>query len=99
MPEQKPRLTEIILALISTAAAVYLTLPPQERLWIKITFYQKIHETVTRLAWRTGRKGMSDELAGRDYDRYSVAYRLSQLRDFFSRKPGVRELREWLEKQ
>lgn len=86
MEQRPPKIVEIILALTSTAAAVYMTLPPQERLWLKMSLAQKLHHVSTKLAWKIGHKGMADELAGRDYQRYGIAYRISKLRDALSRK-------------
>lgn len=86
MEQRPPKLLEIFMALASTAAAVYLTLPPQERMWLKLEVFQRAQRMAARLAWTTGHRGMGDELAGRDFQRYGIAYRLSQARDYLARK-------------
>ena len=82
--ERRSPAIELLVAVITvggTLAAVWYNMPPQERLWLKLEMAHGLHGLSDRLARRTGRKGMGDELAGRDYGRYRIAYRLSQIRD------------------
>jgi hypothetical protein len=82
---RQPGKLEMLLALVSTGVMAWYMMPPQERYWVKLTVLQKLHRLSGRLAYREGHRGMGDELAGRDYQRYGLAYRLSQARDALGR--------------
>jgi hypothetical protein len=75
---------EIVLALMSvlgTGVLVWFSMAPQERMWLRLEMARVLHSFSDRAARRTGRRGMGDELAGVDYGRYEIAYRLSRARD------------------
>lgn len=82
---QKPPLLETLLALASTLAMAWCVMPPQERLWLKLSALQKLHRVSGQLARKAGHRGMGDELAGRDFQRYDIAYWLSAVRDRLER--------------
>jgi len=67
--------------LLAVGVQVWVIMPPQERLWVKLHTLHSLHQLSARLALRAGHKAMSDELAGVENHRYAMAYRLSQLRD------------------
>lgn len=85
MDGRKPTLLEMLATLVSVGVMAYMTISPQERYWIRLQALGLLHRASARLAWRAGHKGMSDELSGRDCQRYGLAYRLSQLRDLAAR--------------
>lgn len=81
MEQRPPGKLEALLALLSTAVMAWCVMPPQERYWIKLAATRKLHQLASRLALRTGHRGMGDELQQRDFQRYEVAYWLSRARD------------------
>lgn len=90
MEPRRPGKAELLMALLSTATMAALTwysmASPAEREQARMRALAGLHRLAGRLARRAGHKGMGDELAGRDYQRYSVAFRLSQLRDRLARE-------------
>lgn len=78
---RKPGKTEALLALASALVTSWCLMPEQERYWMRLRALQGLHRLSARAARRAGHKGMGDELAGRDFARYGLAYRLSQARD------------------
>lgn len=81
MEPRKPGRLEAFLALASTAIMVWYVIPPSDRQSIKLRVTDVLRRHAGRLAWRAGHKGMADELAGRNLQRYDLAYRLSVVRD------------------
>ena len=81
MEPRRPGKLEALLTLASIAVATWYMIPGHDREQIKMQATARLQRLSARLAWREGHRGMGDELAGRDWQRYSVAYRLSQLRD------------------
>lgn len=81
MEPRRPGKLEALTALASTLVAVWYILPPEEQRWMKLRAVRGLHRLSDRAARRAGRGGMRDELAGRDFQRYGLAYRLSQARD------------------
>jgi hypothetical protein len=82
---RKPGKAELFLALISTGVAAWYMMPPQEQYWMKLRALRALHRVSGRLARREGHAGMGDELAGREFYRYGLAYRLSRARDALGR--------------
>ena len=73
MEQQRPPLwAELLISLMGlagTLAIVWANLPPQERDWIRLGVtarWRSLGHRAAVLAWRAGREGMADELAGRD---------------------------------
>lgn len=85
MEPRKPGALEQIAALTSALAMAWMMMPPQERYWCKLRTLALLHRASERLARKAGHRAMGDELAGRDYQRYVVALRLSQARDAIGR--------------
>lgn len=83
---KRPGLTETILSLVSVAVMVWFTMPPQERMWVRLAVLQQMHRASDRLARKLGYQGMGDELAGRDFQNYDLAYRVALLRDRLARE-------------
>jgi len=82
---RQPGTLEALLALASTAAMAWCVMPPQERLWLKLSALRRLHGLTARAAYRAGHRGMGDELARQDFQRYEVAYWLSRARDELAR--------------
>ena len=82
---RQPVVLEALLALLSTAAMAWCVMPPQERLWLKLSVLQRLHGLTARAAYRAGHRGMGDELTQRDFQRYELAFWLSQARDKLAR--------------
>jgi len=85
-PQRRPPpWLEILLGLMSLAGTgliVWGSLPPQERQWIRLELTARLHRVLVVRAWREGRAGMADELAGRDPGpRYAAALWLGRWRD------------------
>jgi hypothetical protein len=82
---------EILLGLISLAGTLLIiwgNLPPQERQWIRLGLTSRLHRVLVVRAWREGRAGMADELAGRDPGpRYAAAAWLGRWRDRLEQQP------------
>lgn len=89
--DRKPGLAEIMLALISAVVTAWLMAAPQERYWVQLRLLDAASRLTGRLAWRAGHKGMGDELAGRDWQRYQLAEFLSRARDGIGR--AIEEMR------
>ena len=81
MEPRTPGKLEAFLTLVTMLIASWYMMPPQQRYWIQLRSLQQLHRVSARLAWRAGHKGMGDELAGRDLQRYPLAYLLSRARD------------------
>jgi hypothetical protein len=82
---------EILLGMISLAGTcliIWGNLPPQERQWIRLATASRLHRLLAVRAWREGRAGMRDELAGRDpQPRYAAAAWLGRWRDRLEQQP------------
>jgi hypothetical protein len=74
-------LTEALVMLAASLATAYVMAPPQERMWLRLSVLSRAHQAADRLARRTGRRAMADELSGRDFQRYGIAFWLSGVRD------------------
>lgn len=85
MEQRRPGKLEAFLALTSTALAVWYMMPAEEQHWLKLRALRAAHQMTTKAALKAGHRGMTDELAGQDFQRYSIAYRLSRLRDRLGR--------------
>lgn len=85
MEPRKPGKAEQAIAVVSALLLAWSMTPEQERYWIRLKVLGTLQSLSARLAWREGHRGMGDELAGRDWQRYSVAFRLSQARDLIGR--------------
>ena len=91
MDEHRPtplQLTLQALAVLAmTAIEVWAMLPPDERMWIRLSMSQRLSSLRARaagLAARQGHEGMGDELAGKARlarSRYGAAAAWSRLRD------------------
>ena len=81
MDPRQPGKLELAVTLVTTLVTVWWVMPEPERDLIKRRALWLAHRASARLARTEGRRGMSDELAGRDYHRYAVAYQLSRARD------------------
>lgn len=92
---QKPtplQLTLQALAVLAmTAIEVWAMLPPDERMWIRLSLSQRLtrlRSAMAGLAARQGHEGMGDELAGKARlarSRYGAAAAWSRLRDAIGR--------------
>jgi hypothetical protein len=92
MESREPGKAEVAVAVAATVVSslvmAWSMMPEQERLWIRLRIASALHRFAGRRAWREGRAGMADELAGRKPDaraRYGSAYVLSRLRDAAAR--------------
>lgn len=83
--DRRPGLAEIVAALISAAATAWVLATPQERYWVQLRALNLARQLTGRLARKAGHRGMGDELAGRDFQRYQVALLLSRARDGLGR--------------
>lgn len=80
--ERRQSAAEMTLALVTTAVMTWSMLPDHEKTWLRLRLLHAGRSAAARLARRTAHRAMSDELAGRDYQRYHVAYWLSMGRDW-----------------
>ena len=97
--DHKPSALQVILqgiaVLAITAAEVWAMLPPDERMWIRLSLSQRLSSLRARaggLAARQGHEGMGDELAGKARlarSRYGAAAAWSRLRDAIGRAAQV----------
>ena len=72
----------LLLPLLAAGGAMYLSLPGPERQLLKMHVTARLHRSVAVRAWRAGRAGMAEELAGRDPSAfYGSAAFLSRWRD------------------
>ena len=80
------------LALAATAVMTWYVIPEPERYWLRLAVLGRLHALSDRLARSEGRRGMADELTGRDPGpRYGAAYQLSRARDWLAgRLEGMR---------
>ena len=85
MEPRQPGKAEAVLALASALVMTWYMAPPQERYWMKLRALQSLHRLASALARHEGHAGMRDELAGRDFQRYGMAYQLSRARDALGR--------------
>ena|SRR5215472_409990 len=84
--EDRPPLWAQVLVVSGTLAAnllvVWASLPPQERLWIRLAVTGGLRDLAGRQARVAGRSGMAAEVAGRDPSLlYAAALRLGKVRD------------------
>ena len=83
--DNRPRTLDLIVSLIATVLVLWESLPPDERLWLRLKAATLSRRVLAALARREGRAGMADELAAgpeRAASRYNAAYWLSLARDF-----------------
>ena len=85
MEPRQPGKLEILAALTTSLAATWYMIPERDRQLLKLRCLYLARRVSARLALREGRRGMRDELRGRDYQRYAVAFRLSVARDQLGR--------------
>jgi len=82
---RRPGLPELLLMGVSVAAQawiVWVSLPPQQRFWIRLALLGRLRSLGARLAWLEGRAGMAEEIqTGQRTVRYVSAYGLSLVRD------------------
>jgi len=74
----------LIIAMVvgANCLTIWLSLPPQQRMWIRLAVAGRVRRIAATAAWREGRAGMSEELVtGQRSVRYGSAYGLSLLRD------------------
>lgn len=82
---------EVLAILALTAVQVWSAMPPDERMWIRVSLSERLSRLTGRvagLASRAGRAGMADELAGKGQvarSRYGAALAWSRLRDTIGR--------------
>lgn len=85
-PETRDVLTQVALVVVTAAAnvtVIWLSLPPQQRYWIRLEALGWLRSTGYRLAWREGHAGMGEELStGRKSARYLSAWGLGIARDW-----------------
>jgi hypothetical protein len=84
MEPRQPGKLEVIATLATTAIAAWYMIPERDRQLAKLRLLHLAHRVSAKLALREGHRGMGDELAGRDLQRYGIAYLLSQARDTLS---------------
>jgi hypothetical protein len=75
-----------VAAILATAGlqawAIWVTLPPQQRYWIRLRAMDTCRRIAGRVAWSEGHAGMGEELqTGRKPVRYLGAWGLGLLRD------------------
>jgi hypothetical protein len=87
-PQQRQRaqvaveLVSLAVSLAGMAAAVWLTLPPQQRMWIRLAVAGRVRSSAAMMAWRQGHSGMGEEIrTGQRSIRYLAAWGLSTVRD------------------
>lgn len=82
---RRPGLPEFLLLAGSAAAQVWviwLTLPPQQRFWIRLQVLGRVRQVTARWAWLEGRAGMAEELVTqRRSVRYLSAFALAVTRE------------------
>jgi hypothetical protein len=79
-----PTVAEQLTAILSALLMVWVMMPPQERLWIRLRTVAGLHRFAGRLARVEGLAGMGDELAGRRelaWSRYGGALVAGRVRD------------------
>jgi|HubBroStandDraft_6_1064221.scaffolds.fasta_scaffold2461594_2 hypothetical protein len=83
MEPRRPGKAELLLAVASTLAMTWASLPPHQRQLATMRAAAWAQRASARLARLQGQAGMSDELAGRAqaWQYYAAAYRLSRVRD------------------
>lgn len=83
MGQRRPGKAELLLALASTLAMAWASLPPHQRQLATMRAAAWAQRASARLARLQGQAGMGDELAGRPqaWQCYAAAYRLSRVRD------------------
>jgi len=83
--QRKPGWPELLVILTSTAAQcwiIWLSLPPQQRYWIRLRVMGKARQLAGRRAWLEGHAGMGEELqTGRKSVRYLTAWGLGLMRE------------------
>ena len=82
--EPHPVVTALYLLLLLgiQAWAVWIMLPPQQRMWIRLAVAGTVRSKSATAAWRQGHQGMGEELAtGQRSVRYLAAWGLSTVRD------------------
>ena len=87
---QRSRAGEAVLILATIALQgwyLYLTLPPQQRLWLRLTVLGTVRQRSARIALLLGWQGMGEELAtGQKSARYLAALWFSLGRDWANRQ-------------
>jgi hypothetical protein len=89
MEPRQPSKTELLLAAASTLAMMWCMLPAHQQKQLAMRATAWAQRLAARLAHAEGHAGMGDELAGHGgqaRQRYSLAYRLSRLRDQFGQQ-------------
>ena len=82
---------QALAVLAMTAIEVWAMLPPDERMWIRLSLSQRLtrlRSATAGLAAHQGRAGMADELAGKPRQarsRYGAAAAWSRMRDAIGR--------------
>ena len=88
-PRQESHAAELLVQAVAVGLVVaantytiWLSLPPQQRYWIRLRVTDTFRSLTARLAWREGHAGMGEELkTGRRSVRYLGAWGLGLLRD------------------
>lgn len=75
-------LLSLVVSLAGMAAALWFTLPPQQRMWIRLAVAGRVRSSSAATAWRMGHQGMGEEIAtGQRSILYLAAWGLSMVRD------------------
>lgn len=75
-------LISVALSLAGMAAALWFTLPPQQRMWIRLAVAGRVRSSSAATAWNLGHRGMGEEIAtGQRSILYLAAWGLSTVRD------------------
>ncbi len=85
METRQPGKLELLMTAAVMGLTVWYMMPPPDQYWVKVRTLGLLHRLAGRLARLEGHAGMGDELAGRDFARYSMAYQLSRARDGIGR--------------
>ena len=88
MGNRQPTALELLIALLSTGAAVWWMLPEHQRQLIAMRALDGGRRLAARMASLQGHAGMGDELAGGRLagQHYATAYRLARVRDELARR-------------
>lgn len=77
-------MVQLVLALIGVAAMVWAEMPAWQRQIVTARIRHELQRALSRVALRSGRRAMRDELEGRERqanDGYRFTRKLSELRD------------------
>jgi hypothetical protein len=83
-PQLRDQVIMLVLSVIGTAAMIWMEIPETQRLWIILSVRMRAQRLAHRAAYRAGHLGMGRELHHDEPSAavsYSLAYRLSRLRD------------------